>query len=303
LALLLAAAGCRQAGQTPGPSSRDNGTNVMAESDFPTIFYAAMGGAPMVDARLSVAADGVATLYVGSSNSLIGPAVDEVGYYSGAIPAEERQLLLELIDNHDLVDRLRDRQSVSPDPVTGYLTLTRDGQSQRMVFAEIDEMPGAVEVTFLLNDWMMALLSSPWRTVQATLRAEPGGARVDVDLELANQGTAPLSLILLSDSMLSQFMKVETRAFPAADEQRVTPLARSSMDREMMESFAQAGLFAKERHDLEPGQPITLALPPLTGLSPGDYEIQTNLFLWIPGEGLEERLVTLRPQAITVTVP
>ncbi len=304
LALLcLVVAGCQTDTPTSQPTGEKGTETTMNESDFPKIFYAAFGGAPTVDQRLAIETDGAASLYIGSSDSIMGDEVDEVGFYTGTIAASERQKLLDLVDTHNLAKELADREAISPDPVTGYLTLQVGEESQQLVFAEIDNVPGAVEVTRLLNRWMISLLDSPERTVRAELVAGADANGVNLVLSLLNQGTDPLPLILYSDKMASQFLKMNLSVYEEADLERLLPVATANLDRDSIAGFVDEGLINSGWHELPPEAPLTLELPPINDLTPGQYQIQATFIFWLPGDGLEERLVYLRPKIATVSVP
>jgi hypothetical protein len=285
LVLCLVMMGCQR--------SSGSGAEVMLES----LHYRVSGGQPAVAADLRLAADGTATLFVGTAWSLPPSVLDRVGTFAGRLDDSEWNDLERIVAESRLLDAQVDANVTSPDPSVRVLTLGHSEGETQLKVTGTDPRTAAIEER-LLEVMRGLVAASPQSALSASAAFEISDGMVSPEVILQHQGTEPLPVLLFDEGDPSFFVRLsfvfEREMVTGAGESIWLPVATETVSRDQVARLVADGALPGGVHDMPPQSRYVLSLPPFKVPAAEDpLAIRTRIDLWLPGEGKARRKVTI----------
>jgi hypothetical protein len=232
--------------------------------------YVAQGGRPPVSMTLHVAPDGTAELALTSSWSRPTTPADTLGDFAAVLEPSQREALVRLVDQGDLMDQDPGEEPWSPDSTTRYLALARDGEETRITMAEALEQ-GQEELAALerlLVEIIGEVSRHPVRAVRASWELVPEGDGFRAAITIVHEGSQPLRVLFLDPEQPAFCMRAEAWfesevAFPGGAS-AWNPVGDRVGSRTVTEQLVADGILPSGELELAPGASYRFTLPVFT---------------------------------------
>lgn len=262
-----------------------------------SMHYRVSGGQPSVAADLRLAADGTATLFLGTSWSLPPSVLDRVGTFAGRLDDGEWNDLESIVAESRLLDAQVDADVTSPDPSVRVLTLGHSQGETQLKVTGTDPRTAAIEERLL--EVMRGLVAAhPRSALSGSAEFEVSDGMVSPQVILQHQGTEPLPMLLFDKGDPSFFVRLsfvfEREMGTAPGESIWLPVGTETVSRDEVARLVADGMLPGGVHDMPPESSYVLPLPPFKVPAADDpLAIRTRIDLWFPGEGRARRKVTI----------
>jgi hypothetical protein len=297
LTILLLAGACQ-----PAPDETPTAPATPAVEDNVTAYditYAATGGQPAVDARLHIAPNGAAELYLGTSASLLQAPLDTVGSFAGTAPATSLRALHAYISQENLLDRSGGALSSFPHTPNRSLSLTAGERSTTITLGDTSGDAVAIEVERMLGAIMAELATQPASAVRVTLDAPQSAGVLRPVITLAQAGSEPLSVLLYDPATANLFIRstvsLERPVEVPGNPPMWIPVQSRATPREHIAALVGAGSLPSGVAELPVGGSTTIPLPDLTLPAGNDpLYLSAVVSFQMPGAPNGPRMVEVR---------
>lgn len=269
--------------------------------DYPDIIYAAFGGQPLIDARLHIAPDGQADLYIGSSWSLPPDLSDKAGYFAGVVSAESLTAVQKLIA---AMPAPSPASPMPPQPgmVMRSLVLTKEGQQTAVSLATVTPESELGQIEAALQGIMQELSHSPTSAVQLSSEMPIANGTLTPQITLTTLGTEPMKLLFWDETAvnwsLGAVATLEKQHTLSPGSFMWLPVSSNRTPREAIEALVQAGSLPSGEQSFTAGKSIRFSLPGITLPTPTtSLSFYLTLNFWqITAQGQRKQIVLQTPR-------